>query len=150
MHIESNVESIERRLVSLFEIEGSSGNIGEPVTITHHSLQATKLASISDSKEVQLAALLHDIGHLLGLEAGFDAGMDGCGTVDHEGASSTSILRRHQPTNGQLKLYYVFFHLCRRDRCGICQEAGNQRNGFVLGSSPCEGETVFVLEGGGL
>lgn len=28
---------------------------------------------------------MHDVGHLLGLEAGFPPEMDGCGTVDHEG-----------------------------------------------------------------
>jgi predicted HD phosphohydrolase len=34
---------------------------------------------------VVLAALVHDVGHLLGLEADFPPGMGGCGTADHEG-----------------------------------------------------------------
>merc|ERR1712185_705501 len=38
-----------------------------------------------ENVEAQVAMLLHDIGHLVGLEAGFEPAMDGCGTEDHEG-----------------------------------------------------------------
>ena len=38
-----------------------------------------------EDEETQIACLLHDIGHVIGLEAGFPPAMDGCGTPDHEG-----------------------------------------------------------------
>ena len=79
------VEPAIRRLRSLFLSWGESDYIGEPVSVLAHSLQAAELArQRGGSEEVQLAALLHDIGHLLGLEAGFAPGMDGCGTPRHE------------------------------------------------------------------
>ncbi len=37
-----------------------------------------------ESEGVQIGALLHDIGHMLGMEAGFAPGMNGCGTLLHE------------------------------------------------------------------
>eukprot|EP00954_Amorphochlora_amoebiformis_P021775 1348728-Amorphochlora_amoeboformis.AAC.1 len=56
--------------------------------------RSTALAAraAGESKEVVIAALLHDVGHLLGLEAGFEPAMDGCGTVDHEGIGHDFLL----------------------------------------------------------
>jgi len=34
---------------------------------------------------------LKKVGHLLGLEAGYEPAMDGCGTVDHEGIGGDFI-----------------------------------------------------------
>ena len=82
---ENKTSALERRLLGLFATCGEADYIGEPVTITGHSLQAM-LASrqAGMNEDVQLACLMHDVGHLLGLEAGFAPGMGGCGTVDHE------------------------------------------------------------------
>ncbi len=89
---EGKVDLVERRLLSLFTHYGSSDYIGEPVSIAQHSIQAMLAAkNAGESKEIQLAALLHDIGHLLGLESGFSPAMDGCGTVDHEGVGADFI-----------------------------------------------------------
>ena len=88
------LESLERRLSHLFGFYGDSDYIGEPLSIAEHSVQAMVVAGQSgEDKEVQLAALLHDVGHLLGLEAGFPPAMDGCGTVDHEGVGADFIRR---------------------------------------------------------
>ena len=80
------------RVLSLFERHGSSEYIGEPMTIASHSLQAAaRAADAGENEEGQIAALLHDVGHLLGLEAGGappPPGMDGCGTIDHEGVGA--------------------------------------------------------------
>ena len=76
------------RILSLFQNHGASEYIGESMTIESHSLQAAAVAAdAGENEEGQLAAMLHDVGHLLGLEAGGappPPGMDGCGTVDHE------------------------------------------------------------------
>ena len=77
-----------QRILSLFTNHGSSEYIGEPMTIESHSLQAAAVAAdAGENEEGQIAAMLHDVGHLLGLEAGGappPLGMDGCGTIDHE------------------------------------------------------------------
>jgi len=76
------------RLQTLFVSFGDADYIGEPVSVTQHCLQAAALAAaaLPDDEEYIAAALLHDTGHLLGAEAGFDAalGMDGCGVPQHE------------------------------------------------------------------
>ena len=55
------------------------------MSITEHSVQTALAAKkAGETVEVQLACLLHDVGHLAGLEAGHAPGMDGCGTEDHE------------------------------------------------------------------
>jgi 2-aminoethylphosphonate dioxygenase len=77
--------SILRRLKSLFSSHGSSDYIGEPVSIVEHSFQAGYFASKdTDDQEVILAAFLHDIGHILGLEANMEMRMGNCGIMDHE------------------------------------------------------------------
>ena len=81
-----------RRLSVLFSSEvAHSDYIGEPLSIVQHSLQAGHHAWLGYSEkdeepdeEVIIAALLHDIGHLLGLEAGEENSMGGCGIMDHE------------------------------------------------------------------
>ena len=96
-----------RRLLCLFESDISSElYIGEPVSILEHSLQAAHEAikfflestdtvtsgfSLSDlalsdrEEEVVIASLFHDIGHLVGLEAGdSNDRMGGCGIMNHE------------------------------------------------------------------
>mmetsp|Transcript_22787 Transcript_22787/g.53184 ORF Transcript_22787/g.53184 Transcript_22787/m.53184 type:complete len:492 (+) Transcript_22787:109-1584(+) len=80
------MSSASLRLAHLFKAQGRADYIGEPLSIEEHSLQAAALAAKErpGDNEVTLAALLHDIGHMLGLEAGQKMGMDGCGVPDHE------------------------------------------------------------------
>jgi len=77
-----------RRIRTLFDTFGSGDYIGDPVSILQHSLQAAALAAAArpDDEEYIAAALLHDIGHMLGAESGDDpvSGMDGCGVPYHE------------------------------------------------------------------
>jgi len=53
---------VVQRLTSLFANHGQSDYIGEPLSITGHSVQAMLCAqSAGEDDEVQLAALLHDV-----------------------------------------------------------------------------------------
>lgn len=77
-------ESVEQ-VLSLFKRQGNSDYIGEPVSSEEHALQAAYMgrrAGFGD--DAVLAALLHDVGHLLGLDDPNAARMDHCGVVDHE------------------------------------------------------------------
>lgn len=57
---------IVEEIRALFNEKGSSMYAGEPVTQTEHALQAAFSAEQADeSPELIVAALLHDIGHLL-------------------------------------------------------------------------------------
>jgi HD superfamily phosphodiesterase len=57
-----------KRIISLFMNYGSADYIGEPVSVLDHSLQAAALARDRHplDQDLIIAALLHDIGHLLG------------------------------------------------------------------------------------
>ena len=70
---------VARRLLSMFDSYGNSDYIGEPVSIIGHSLQAADCAREGGDDEVMVAALLHDIGHVVGMESGYPLGMNGCG-----------------------------------------------------------------------
>jgi predicted HD phosphohydrolase len=62
---------------------GTRGYIGEPVSQLEHALQAAALAVQAKAKGAEvLAALFHDIGHLVAPLGA--AEMDGLGVVDHE------------------------------------------------------------------
>jgi phosphonate degradation associated HDIG domain protein len=57
---------ITDELLSIYTQRGSAAYFGEAVTTTEHSLQAAHFAQISDASDALIvAALLHDIGHLI-------------------------------------------------------------------------------------
>lgn len=71
-------------IATLFAHSGQDAYFGEPVTQLEHALQSAQLAEQAGAdRETVVAAFLHDIGHLLPVEAGVGY-MDGYGTVDHE------------------------------------------------------------------
>ena len=105
-----------QRLEVLFNTFGSSNYIGEPVSLIEHSLQAAFVAnSNSDNfnnqlyskyfnvinervlcdEELVISCLLHDIGHVLGIECGIDdeMQMEGCGTINHEHFGAEFLLQ---------------------------------------------------------
>jgi gamma-butyrobetaine dioxygenase len=53
-------------LFALYQQQGTALYFGEPVTVTEHCLQAAHFAQAANAPEsLVIAALLHDIGHLL-------------------------------------------------------------------------------------
>src|SRR5262245_49507602 len=67
-------------IIRMFETIGSRSYYGEPLTIAAHSLQSARLAEESGADDrIVVAALLHDVGHLLHGKAQniADAGIDG-------------------------------------------------------------------------
>ena len=69
---------------TLFAQRGHDAYSGEPVSQLEHALQCAQLAEEANADDtVIMAALLHDIGHLLPSDAVNDH-MDQFGRVDHE------------------------------------------------------------------
>lgn len=80
-----NAEKATEQIFQLFENYGNADYIGEPVSQVEHALQAAKLAEEAGYEdEVVLAALLHDIGHLVALSKGGYQSMSGFGAASHE------------------------------------------------------------------
>ena len=77
-HSKQNAE----RVWSIMLASDASPYIGEPISQLEHALQAADRAlAVGCDEAVVLAALLHDIGHLVAPEA---PQMDGLGTLQHE------------------------------------------------------------------
>ncbi|CAK9018463.1 unnamed protein product [Durusdinium trenchii] len=73
------------RIFQLFQKHGCGDYIGEEISQLEHALQAADLAQRSGlGQEATIAALLHDVGHLLGMDDPSSARMEDCGVVDHE------------------------------------------------------------------
>jgi phosphonate degradation associated HDIG domain protein len=58
--------SVTDEIVTLLEARGAAAYVGEPVSVLEHGLQAAHFArQAGAADELVLAALLHDIGHVL-------------------------------------------------------------------------------------
>lgn len=87
--ISSSSSTAWQQITSLYARYGTQDYIGEEVSILTHSLLTARMAceqftgTNRETEEVILAALLHDVGHIIGFEQGLRQ-MDALGTSDHE------------------------------------------------------------------
>ena len=80
------------QILKLFETSGQSEYFGEPVTQLEHALQCAQLAHDAGSDdEMVIAALLHDIGHLLEGEGLRD---NTVGVIDHDAVGARYLRER--------------------------------------------------------
>jgi [1-hydroxy-2-(trimethylamino)ethyl]phosphonate dioxygenase len=99
-------------LFSIYRGSGADAYFGEPVTVTEHSLQAAHFAQRSGaSQSLVIAALLHDIGHLIEFVPGdiadwtIDAGHELVGShwlARHFGQEVSEPVRLHVPAKRYL------------------------------------------------
>jgi gamma-butyrobetaine dioxygenase len=91
-------------ILQLFERRGAAAYLGEPVSQQEHALQAAYLAVLDNAPlPLVAAALLHDVGHLLGseedpAERGVDARHEDAGhtwLTKHFGPEVTEPVRLH-------------------------------------------------------
>jgi gamma-butyrobetaine dioxygenase len=84
-----------REIAALFAGEGGREYLGEPVTVAQHSLQCAALARVAGAPDpLVAAALLHDVGHLVGPVSGQELM---AGTDNHHGDSGADWLARWFP-----------------------------------------------------
>jgi 2-amino-1-hydroxyethylphosphonate dioxygenase (glycine-forming) len=89
----NSTKSIIYEIKSLFKNKGNEDYFGENISQYEHAAQCLMMAiSEEETQEMQVAALLHDIGHLLD-HAETDA-MDVYGRKDHEEAAEAWLSER--------------------------------------------------------
>lgn len=82
IHFENHTAKVEA-LLNLLRSKGSENYFSEPVTQLEHALQTAHFASLhTDNPLVIIAALLHDIGHLM--ESSTDTGHSELGNQNHD------------------------------------------------------------------
>ncbi len=85
------------QVISLLEENGGDSYFGEPVTVLEHCLQAARFAQeAASSPEQTVAALLHDVGHLLH-SLSEDAAETGVDT--HHEELAVELLGAHLPAS---------------------------------------------------
>lgn len=84
VNVDDDDDVVVDRVFRLYRKHGQNDYIGESVSITNHSIQAAMMAQTEgQDEEVIVAALFHDIGHLVGMASKLPQ-MDKWGTVDHD------------------------------------------------------------------
>ena len=93
MIIDTNILKNVDDIIDLYNEYGAKNYIGEGVTQTQHSIQAALLArEESGDEEAVVAALLHDIGHLLGMKYNLED-MKDLRCLYHEYVGSEALMR---------------------------------------------------------
>lgn len=91
-------ESVDK-VFSLYENHGTSDYIGEPVSQLEHALQVAMMAEEEgNDAAVVLAALFHDIGHLVALASDNKESMNGFGAMSHEDIGESFLKSLNFPT----------------------------------------------------
>lgn len=132
-------------LRQLFALHGHGLYIGEQVSQAEHMRQAAYFASqLGFSREVQIAAFLHDIGHLMGLRDPSLPQMEEWGTTNHEvlaadfcalklglGPEVTEPIRHHV----NAKRYLVGSDECYAAKLSIASQQTLKRQGGAMGEA---------------
>jgi [1-hydroxy-2-(trimethylamino)ethyl]phosphonate dioxygenase len=88
--------SVADEIFAIFTARGSAAYFGEPVSVTEHALQAAHFAQLEQAPQtLVVAALLHDIGHLV--EEVPDDISEWTDDARHEQVGSEWLARRFGP-----------------------------------------------------
>ena len=109
--------SVSDEVVALYQARGSAAYFGERVSMTEHGLQAAYFAQLEGAPAALLvAALLHDVGHLL--DAVPDAIEDWTSDAHHEETGARWLAARFAPEISEPVRLHVPAkrYLCATDR----------------------------------
>jgi phosphonate degradation associated HDIG domain protein len=128
--------SVADEVIELMRRRGSEAYLGEPVSQLEHALEAALIASRAEAQPALIvAALLHDIGHLLH-DHGENAASEGIDTR-HEIAGYHWLLARFGPAVAEPVLDHV---AAKRYLCAVEPD-------YFSGLSPASVESL-ALQGG--
>jgi phosphonate degradation associated HDIG domain protein len=134
--------SVVDEIIGLFETKGDAAYHGEPVSQTEHALQTAYLAEKEGAADaVVVAALLHDIGHLLSghAEDVAERGIDS----RHEAAGERWLSRYFGPEITEpIKLHVA----AKRYACGRDAEYLNLLSPASVKSLELQGGPMSALE----
>jgi [1-hydroxy-2-(trimethylamino)ethyl]phosphonate dioxygenase len=108
--------SVAEEVLSIYGRLGSGAYFGERVSMLEHGLQAAHFASVQSAPEtLVIAALLHDVGHLL--EAVPDEIEDWISDARHEEAGARWLAQRFAPAIAEPVRLHVLAkrYLCATD-----------------------------------
>jgi phosphonate degradation associated HDIG domain protein len=141
------VMNVVDEIFRIFENRGDEAYFGEPVSQKEHALQAAHQAEQEGATQsLVVAALLHDIGHLIhGMEADIaDRGVD----ARHEDAGEAWLARHFQPeVTEPVKLHVAAKrYLCRIDQAYLNQLSPASLQSLALQGGPLTEEEAREFE----
>jgi [1-hydroxy-2-(trimethylamino)ethyl]phosphonate dioxygenase len=137
-------------LIELMTQQGGTSYFGEPVTVLEHCLQAAFFAQRESSPNaLVVAALLHDIGHLLHQE-GEDAAEDGLDTRHEELAERMLAAHLPQTVTEPIRLHVAAKrYLCFADPAYAQSLSPSSQLSLQLQGGPMSPQEAQEFLGGG-
>jgi hypothetical protein len=114
--------SVSQEVLSIYGRLGSGAYFGERVSMLEHGLQAAHFAKVLGAPDtLVIAALLHDVGHLL--EAVPEAIEDWISDARHEVSGARWLAQRFAPAVSEPVRLHVPAKRYLRDRCRLLRAA---------------------------
>ena len=135
-------------LIALYQSRGDGAYFGEAVTVTEHCLQAAHFAALAGAPEtLVVAALLHDIGHLV--QAVPDDIADWTEDARHELVGSRWLARRFGPAISEPVRLHVPAkrYLCATDPAYFGKLSAASVRTLELQGGPMRADEVGAFEG---
>ncbi len=140
--------SVSDEVVALYQARGSAAYFGERVSMTEHGLQAAYFAQLEGAPAaLVVAALLHDVGHLL--EAVPDAIEDWTSDAHHEETGARWLAARFAPEISEPVRLHVPAkrYLCATDLDYLSRLSPASVHTLRLQGGPMSGHEVERFEG---
>jgi phosphonate degradation associated HDIG domain protein len=136
------------RILAIYRTRGSDAYFGERVSMTEHALQSAHFAQVAGAPEVLVvAALLHDVGHLL--ESVPDAIEEWTADARHE-ETGARWLARHFPAevSEPVRLHVpAKRYLCATDEHYFAQLSPASVHTLQLQGGPMSADEIRQFEG---
>jgi len=140
--------SVGDEVLALYQARGSAAYFGERVSMTEHGLQAAYFAQLEGAPAaLVIAALLHDVGHLL--EAVPDAIEDWTRDAHHEQTGARWLAARFAPEISEPVRLHVPAkrYLCATDRDYLSRLSPASVHTLRLQGGPMSAHEVQQFEG---
>lgn len=140
--------SLADEILAIYAARGSGAYFGEPVSMTEHGLQTAYFARQAGAPEsLVVAALLHDIGHLLGQVP--DELADWKADAHHEAIGARWLAQRFRPEISEPVRLHVAAkrYLCATDARYVAKLSPASVHTLKLQGGPMAAPEVAQFEG---